>query len=1510
MSKRFFVLFDDEYWEQTEDAVKPYKEKDGGYKPNVIVAETKEEIPPGAITFEKQGRRPAHERTIEGPPDTSTSNAKKLDKAGAASANSTSTFSLPKPADVRRGGDVIMEKERKPEWKEGSIKCIPKFDCVTEHIMTIDAWCDCVERLMNYYSGAEIDKMQTLKDIVPLPDFKAPEFDLTQYKLDTFLKFIRETWKLTVGDGKVEPVLKKDPGQTWMEFRLALIHWARSKGLTTSDDWILAQMKANIEFGRDMVLDPKASSDTWARTMDRIAGAYASPNSNATETRNKVAAITEDDNSDEEEVAVIGEERKRFKRKPRLFIQRNGKPNKTTIICFKCHKPGHIARDCPRNKNNRNHYYFKKSRVTHVYVIEEGGVLPMMITVRIRNKTMHAMVDSGAAVNVIDEEALRRIMPRANLKRCDKKLEGANHRRIAVVGMLRVAMNLQGKTTPIELIVVKRLSTDLILGGPGLRDLGLQADFVTRTIYRDKEVINTLTEIEPKTREKSTMEVDIDKNLSPKRQDQLRAITTKWANTLVETIQDRGPAKGYKFSINTGDTKPIYVPLRTYSPREQEELDKQIEEMLSKHIITRIKSPWSAPVLLVKKKDNTYRVVVDYTRLNEKTEDDPYPLPIPRTAFQELNRANFYSSLDLASGYWQVEVAKKDIPKTAFNTRKGTFAYLRMPMGLKGAPSAFQRFMTDIFSDLLYRGVLVFIDDILIYSESWEEHLKLVDEVLKRLSQHNLQAKVGKCHFGAREVKYLGSIVSHGCRKPDPDKVKAIKELESPKSKDDIRSVLGLVGFYREFIPNLASLVEPIQRLMKKDAQFKWGPEQQEAFDKMKEYISEKSCLEFPERDWAYELHTDASLSGIGAVLFQRDPQGHLHTIEFASKSLSKAQRKQAIPVLECYAIVWALKKFRCYIHGVHVDIYTDHFGLQFMKRKKNPPAQMQRWWWDIADYDFTIIYKKGKENIADPLSRLMPQSELDKEDENDNELIAAINYIFRKNCKAKEIKKRRTVGNKREYYVLWSDGQNEEWDWESRHSIGNDKLVDDFDRDWENQLRQEQQEKMEALRRDFSGEKVISAQKADPDCEAIRRALAGEKVAQYVKNDAAQCVIIGDILYHKDNRRKSLDGQLQLVIPKIYKQIIMEEVHGGMLAGHFGIGRTLDAMKRHYWWHGMKKDVEEFVRGCPECNARNPKRGETKPLLQPEERTAIPWERVGIDYTDIAKTQAKNGYCKILVMIDHATKYVIAKATKDGSAETAARILFEELICKYGAPKELWSDRGKSFIGEVVSYLARLFNIKQKFTSGYHPQTNGLTERFNRTIIAELAKSVNVDKDDWPTQLQAKIFAYNTTQQKATGYAPCELLFTFMPRTPLENELIPPPAKFKNADWAKRMYETAEEMREDALKRQQAAAESQKKTYNRRLKPTVFKVGDYVRVLDTTAEASKPVKLRNQWIGPFRIRGMKGMLFVLENLNGTKLRGLYNPIKLKEVNAELRRGQGSDEIVDAAEATSEGGEM
>ena len=1384
-------------------------------------------------------------------------------------------------------GSELPAQTKKTKWTSECAATLPKFSLVREQRKTVEQWVAAVLKVLSEYWGPEGLIRNSIVEAVDLPELRRASFDVSDYTILSLLKFISEVWNRMYAPSSVEVVLRKRDDQSWCDFIEELRTWATKKGIRPNNAWYLDQMRANIDVASDCFRGQKMDAGQWAIATDALLSTYNRVRHESVATIGE-EKLKDKEQEEEEPEKVDAVFKGGFRPTGKHKFTASGKP-----ICDICHGEGHVARQCPsiskryKSRGRRGGRKNFNGNARLVYTINENESEPIVIAVNIGAQVTPAMLDSGAMENVIDIKFLRKYAPHVRLGRCSKRLFGADKKPIHVVGASFIPIKIDGIAKQLYCVAVANLNTDLIIGMPGLRKLGLTVNFERNEVIMGDKRIYSVKVGEPSSTISTIQECNIDSTLTEEQKQQMREVTQKWAHTLVEKIQDRGPAKGYKFSIDTGNTKPIYVPLRTYSPKEQEELDRQVDEMLRTNIITRVRSPWSAPVLLVKKKDATYRVVVDYTRLNAKTEDDSFPLPVPKTTFQALNNARYFSTLDLASGYWQVEIDEKDIPKTAFNTRKGTFAFLRMPMGLKNAPAAFQRFMTEIFSDLMYKGVLVFIDDILIYSTTWEKHLKLVDEVLKRLSEHNLQAKIGKCHFGAKETKYLGSVISYRCRKPDPDKVKAIKQLQSPKSKDEVRSLLGLASFYREFIPNLSAIAEPIQKLMKKDVQFEWGTEQQKALDTIKQSISEKSCLEIPEPSWKYELHTDASLSGLGAVLFQRDPSGKLHTIEFASKSLTKAQRKQAIPVLECYAIVWALQKFRCYIHGVHVDIYTDHFSLQFLNRNKDPPAKFQRWWWDIADYDFDIHYKEGSKNVADVLSRLMPQSQLEDDDKHDLEVLNSIISTISKFYKVFKILEKRKRGDRWEYLVRWNNPSGPK-SWESKHSIHNPDMVQRFEEWWEAREKQMEQELAERKRKEMTREEVLAAQKEDPECRAIVRALNGGKSSKTVRNDADQCLMVEGTLYHRDIRRKSIDGQLQLVVPKAFREQLIEEIHGGVLGGHFGVQRTLDAVRRYYWWHGLKKDIEEVIQACPECNARNPNRGSAKPLLQPEERTGIPWERVGIDYTDMAKST--EGYSKLLVMIDHATKFVIAKPTKDGSAETAAKLLFEELICKYGAPKELWSDRGKSFLGEVVGYLAKLFDIKRKYTSGYHPQTNGLTERFNRTITNELAKTVRAKKEDWPTWLQAKVFAYNTTAQKATGYSPFELIHTFTPRTPIDNELALPPDSFKKKDWAQAAFKRAQEMREDALKNQKAAAESQKRAYDKGLKPVKFNVGDYVRVLDLTAEAKQPVKLRNQYVGPFRVRGRKGMLFELEDEKGARLKGLYHPVKLKLVNAEGNR--------------------
>ena len=320
-------------------------------------------------------------------------------------------------------------------------------------------------------------------------------------------------------------------------------------------------------------------------------------------------------------------------------------------------------------------------------------------------------------------------------------------------------------------------------------------------------------------------------------------------------------------------------------------------------------------------------MTIDYTALNKHTIKDHFPLPNINTIFQHLGGAKYFSTFDLASGYYQFKMRECDIEKTAFATPEGLYEFVRMPMGLSNAPATFQRAMTNIFANMVYHDVMVFIDDILVYSKTWKEHMEKLEEVLRRMKENNLQAKVAKCHVAQPQTQYLGYVITANAKRPDPAKVKAIQQMRAPKDKAEVRSVLGLAGFYRDFIKDFGALTQPLNDLLSKDAVFTWGEQQETAFNMLKQAISEKSLLEFPRPEWPYEVHTDASTVAVGAVLLQRDPQGKPHIIEYMSKVLAKPQRKLSIPVLECMAIVLALRKFRDFVYGTHFTLSLIHIS-------------------------------------------------------------------------------------------------------------------------------------------------------------------------------------------------------------------------------------------------------------------------------------------------------------------------------------------------------------------------------------------------------------------------------------------------------------------------------------------------------------------------------------------------------------------------------------------------------
>ncbi|KAJ0916995.1 putative nucleotidyltransferase, Ribonuclease H [Helianthus annuus] len=427
------------------------------------------------------------------------------------------------------------------------------------------------------------------------------------------------------------------------------------------------------------------------------------------------------------------------------------------------------------------------------------------------------------------------------------------------------------------------------------------------------------------------------------------------------------PSRDIDFRIDLipGANPVAKAPYRL-APSEMRELSNQLQELLEKGFIRPSTSPWGAPVLFVKKKDGSFRMCIDYRELNKLTIKNRYPLPRIDDLFDQLQGAACFSKIDLRSGYHQLQIQEEDIPKTAFRTRYGHYEFVVMPFGLTNAPAVFMDLMNRVCKPYLDRFVIVFIDDVLIYSKSKAEHAQHLRSVLELLQGNQLCAKFSKCEFWLEEVQFLGHIVNSRGIHVDPAKIEAVKSWITPKNPSEVRSFLGLAGYYRRFIEGFSKIAVPLTALMHKDKPFVWGNAQETAFQTLKHMLCNAPILTLPDGSDNFIVYCDASNVGLGCVLMQRDKG-----IAYASRQLKIHEKNYTTNDLELGAVVFALKIWRHYLYGTKCTIYTDHKSLQHIFNQRELNMRQRRWVELLNDYDCEVRYHPGKANVvADALSR------------------------------------------------------------------------------------------------------------------------------------------------------------------------------------------------------------------------------------------------------------------------------------------------------------------------------------------------------------------------------------------------------------------------------------------------------------------------------------------------------------------------------------------------------------
>lgn len=467
--------------------------------------------------------------------------------------------------------------------------------------------------------------------------------------------------------------------------------------------------------------------------------------------------------------------------------------------------------------------------------------------------------------------------------------------------------------------------------------------------------------------------------LSRAQQDRLTALLQRWTHVFASHEEDYGCTSAVLHSIPTGDAPPVRERYRPVPPSLYPELRTLLQGMLANGVVTESSSPWAAPVVLVRKKDGSWRFCVDYRKLNAVTHKDAFPLPRIEESLTGLTQSRWYSTLDLASGYWQVEVDPRDKEKTAFATPMGLYQWERMPFGLCNAPATFQRLMQRCLGEQVNDFLLIYLDDIIVFSANFESHLKHLEQVFARLEHHGLKLHPQKCKLFQQEVRYLGHIVGQQGVSVDPEKTAAVREWEVPTTVRGVRSFLGFAGYYRRFVPGFSKIAGPLNNLLKgskgaKTAKVTWTDDCQAAFERLKEALLQAPILAYADFQAPFRLCIDASLQGLGAVLAQVQ-EGRERVIAYASRSLHPAERNDqnySSFKLELLALKWAVtEKFKDYLWGASFVVYTDNRPLTHLQTA-TLGATEQRWVAQLANYTFELRHRPGSANQnADALSRL-----------------------------------------------------------------------------------------------------------------------------------------------------------------------------------------------------------------------------------------------------------------------------------------------------------------------------------------------------------------------------------------------------------------------------------------------------------------------------------------------------------------------------------------------------------
>lgn len=997
-------------------------------------------------------------------------------------------------------------------------------------------------------------------------------------------------------------------------------------------------------------------------------------------------------------------------------------------------------------------------------------------TVIINGTEITGLLDSGAGISCLGKGAFN------TLHKCGLKwkqfsggeVQTASGQSQKIEGYSDVRVKFQEDTKTIRLYLVPSLAGVLYLG----------IDFWTE--------FNLL----PKLEEVTSITVAADCEDSSPDMHLLNESDKKKLNEIIALFpssetEGLGKTPLLKHHIDVGNSRPLKQRHYPVSPAIEQQMFKEVDRMISLGVVEESNSAWSSPVAIVKKPNGQVRLCLDARQVNAVTVKDAYPTPLVDGIMSRLNETHFISSVDLKDAFWQIELDKESREKTAFTVPgRPLYQFTRMPFGLCNAGQSMCRLMDLVIPSALRGFVFVYIDDLLIVAEDMKTHLQRLEIVARSLRKANLTVNVTKSKFAMKSIKYLGHIVGNGKIRPDPGRVDCIVKFPTPNTVRQVRRFLGMAGWYQRYIHGYSTMASAMTDLLKKSDRFKWTPEAQISFDKLKTSLTTAPVLTHPDFTKHFYIQCDASITGVGGVLFQiiRDEE---HPIAYMSRKLNSAQKNYSVTELECLAALLCVEKFRCYVEGMPFTIITDHASLKWLMNQKDLSGRLARWSLKLQSFDFTIEHRKGTANIVpDTLSRI-------------EEIIAIVG---------------------RPLDLTEGEFKSEEY------------------------LRLKQS--------------VRDHQSALPDVK-----------------------IQGDIIYKRTLFRtgaNTADSETvwKIWVPDGLKEQVIEAAHQPAMSAHGGVDKTIELVRRFYFWPGLSKDVRAFVAKCIICKETKAPNQTLRPPMGKIFPTERPFQRLYVDLLG-PYPRSKSRNTTILIVLDQLTKFIWLKPLRTATASAIVRYIESEVIHMFGAPESILSDNGVQFISKDFKTLLARYGVKHILTASHSPQVNA-SERVNRSILAAVRAYVESDQTTWDVHISAIASALRNAAHSTIGQSP--YFATFGQNMIQHAGAYTILRELRALGVSDIDVVSSDEFREglnsDIREKLSQAHDRNQRTYNTRTKEVSFKPGQEVFIRSfKQSDFSKNfnAKLGKQWTPARILKQIGTCLYEVEDLKGRKIKVKYH---------------------------------